>query len=240
MAMTHGSEGGMAAGFEPLVDLTLDLDTEEINRSELVLASDGVIDDQTIELLRRANRIGLARALPTLVTSDTVPVGRSVVDVPLLFALHAHPECVYVWARIVVDLGSTHDAVIADMSPRDVQDIAVDVETTVGADLSFSVAASAVDIGAKPELTRKRTVFLPTVTASGTGFRKAYWDFYAKAGDYLHADKELHLLVSAPSGVPVTAMFTARAKVRLRGLARLIPLFGRSGGLDSRGPVQLA
>lgn len=230
----------MEAGFDPLVDLTLDLDVEEIDRSELNLTSDGIIDDETIELLRRANRIGLARARPHPVNSAAVPHGRSVVDIPLLFALHAHPDCVYEWARIIVDLSSTQDAIIADMSPRDVQDIAVDVETTVGTELSLSVAAKAVDIGARPEMTRKRTVFFPTVTASGTGFRKAYWDFHTKAGDYLHADKELHLLVNAPSGVAVTAALTARAKVRFRGLARLIPLLGRTGGIDSPEAVRLA
>ena len=74
-----------------------------------------------------------------------------------------------------------------------------------------------MDIGAKPEISRKRTVFFPSVTATGTGFRKAYWDFYPKAGDYLHADKELHLLVNGQRP-PVTAGVTVRAKVRFRGL----------------------
>jgi hypothetical protein len=102
------------------------------------------------------------------------------------------------------------------------------------------VVSKAVDVAAKPELSRKRTVFFPTVAATGTGFHKAYWDFYAKAGDYLHADKELHLLINAPSATPVTAAFTIRAKIRFRGLARLIPLLCRTGGVDAPGPVRLA
>jgi hypothetical protein len=230
----------MDAEFEPLLDLAFDLDPDETNRDELRQASDGVIDDETIRLLRRDNRVGIARGTPSPVSSPAVQPGRSVVDVPLLFALQAHPECVYKWARIVVDLSPTEDAIIADMSPRDVQDVAVDVETTIGAGLSLSVVAKAVDVGAKPEVSRKRTVFFPTVTASGTGFRKAYWDFYAKAGDYLHADKELHLLVDAPVNAPVTAGFTVRAKVHFRGLARLIPLLSRTGGVNPSMPVRLA
>jgi hypothetical protein len=226
--------------FEPLVNLAFDLDPGETSRDELWQASDGVIDDETISLLRRENRVGIARGTPLPVVSSAVQPGRSVVDVPLLFALQAHPECIYSWARIVIDLSSTRGAVIADMSPRDVQDVAVDVETTVGADLSLSVVAKAIDVSVGPEVTRKRTVFFPTVTASGTGFRKAYWDFYAKAGDYLHADKELHLLINAPVDIPVTAAFTVRAKVRFRGLARLIPLLGRTGGVDLPAPVRLA
>jgi hypothetical protein len=229
----------MGVRFEPLFDLAFDLDHVEADRGELWQASDGVIDDETISLLRRENRVGIARGTPSPVTSAAVPPGRSVVDIPLLFALQAHPECVYNWARIVVDLNSTKNAIVVDMSPRNVTDVAVDVETTIGLDLSLSLVTKVVDIGAKPEVSRKRTVFFPTVTASGTGFRKAYWDFYAKAGDYLHADKELHLLINAPAGVPVTAGFTIRAKVRFRGLPRLIPLLCRTGGVDMPAPVRL-
>ena len=236
-----GDGDGGLGGFEPLVDLDMDLDPDldASERGDVLIRSAGVIDDESIELLRRANRIGLARGEPVAVAGDAVPVGRSVVDVPLLFALHAHPECVYEWARIIVDLSVTDDAVVADMSPRDVEDIAVDVETKIGGELSFSLVAKAIDVSAAPELTRKRTVFMPTVTASGTGFHKAYWDFHAKAGDYLHADKLLHLLVSSPADVPVMATVTARARVRFRGLARLIPLLGRTGGIDTPAPVRL-
>jgi hypothetical protein len=230
----------MDVEFEPLADLTFELDHAETSRDELWQASGGVIDDETISLLRRDNRVGIARGTPSPATHPAVPSGRSVLDIPLLFALQAHPECVYNWARIVVDLSSTNDAVVADMSPRDVTDVAVDVETTIGIDLSLSLLTKIVDIGAEPEISRKRTVFFPTVTATGTGFRKVYWDFYAKAGDYLHADKELHLLINAPVGVPVTAGFTVRAKVRFRGIARLIPMLCRTGGVDTPAPVRLA
>ena len=126
------------------------------------------------------------------------------------------------------------------MSPRDVSDVPIEVETTLGVDLSLSLLTKVVDIGAKPEISRKRTVFFPTVTATGTGFRKAYWDFYPKAGDYLHADKELHLLVNAPADVPVTAGVTVRAKVRFRGFPRLIPLLCRTGGADGPPTIRLA
>jgi hypothetical protein len=226
--------------FTELVDLPFEFDVDETNRDEFQRALYGVVDDKTIDLLRRQNRVGIARGTPFPVDSPSVPSGRSMVDVPMLFALQAHPDCLYRWARIVIDLGATDGAIIHDMSPRDVQDIPVEVTTTVGADLSLSVAAKAVDIGVKPEMSRRRTVFFPTVAASGVGFRKAYWDFYAKAGDYLHADKELHLLVDAPADVAVMARITVRAKVRFRGLAHLIPLLARTGGYDSSEPVQLA
>ncbi|KOX13546.1 hypothetical protein ADK67_44145 [Saccharothrix sp. NRRL B-16348] len=226
--------------FEPLADVVLEPDEQEVDRSEVLPTPNGVVDDEAIIFFRRANRVALAKARPIPVLSTAVPDGRAVSDVPLLFALHAHPECVFEWARVIVDLTPTRDSVVADMSPRDVQDVAVDVTTTVGAELALSVEVLSVDVTANPQLTRKRTVFFPLVAATGIGFRKAYWDFHAKAGDYLHADKVLHLLVDAPSQVPVTANLTVRAKVRLRGTARVIPLLGRTGGISSPHPVRLA
>jgi hypothetical protein len=44
------------------------------------------------------------------------------------------------------------DCVVADMAPRAVKDVAVVVQTSIGLGLSCSIAAAAVDVGAKPEL----------------------------------------------------------------------------------------
>jgi hypothetical protein len=219
--------------FTPLAELTFDVDEAETDR-----ATTEVIDDETLRFLRRDNRVALGRAAARPVTGPAIEPGRSAYDVPLLFVVHAHPECVFVWSRLMVDLGPTSGCVVADMAPREVQDLAVDIETTVGLDLSFSIASQAVDLGATPELGRKRTVYFPALLASGVGFRKAYWDFHAKAGDYLHTDKELRLLVDVPSQTAVMADIVVRAKVKLRGLPGLIPLLARTAKSETR--VRLA
>src|SRR5262249_34873740 len=143
--------------------------------------------------------------------------------------LHAHPECTFDWARLVVDLTPTPNARIADMSPREVEDVPVDIETKVGVGLKFSVIGTPVNIQAAPEESRKRTVFFPRVLVAGVGFHKGVWDFFAKAGDYLHVDKELRLLVEAPAGSEIRANAIVRAKVRLRGIGALLPLIARTG-----------
>lgn len=226
--------------FVPLTELEFDIDrdADELNRDDP--AERLVIDDATIRLLRRDNRLGLARGAVARSASPDIPPGRSLIYIPLNFALQAHPECIYRWARIIVDLSPTNDAIIADMSPRGVTDVPVEIETTLGLGLSLSVLSKVVDVGAKPELARKRTVFFPDVAATGTGFRKAYWDFYPKGGSYLHADKELHLLVDVPQGEEVMAGVTVRAKVSFRGLPQLIPLLGRTGGAGKPDTVRLA
>lgn len=223
-----------ADGFTTLTELTFDLDEAQLDRD----GATQVIDDETLRFLRRDNRIALARAPVRAVTGPAVLSGRSAYEVPLMFVVHAHPECMFVWSRLMVDLSPTPDCVIADMAPREVQDLAVEVDTTVGVELSFSVVSKAVDLVAKPELGRKRTVYFPELLASGVGFSKAYWDFLAKAGDYLHTDKELRLLVDAPAGVEVMADVVARAKVKLRGVPGKIPLLARTADTGSR--VRLA
>lgn len=230
-------EEEMDAEFEPLLDQAFDIDPDETTRDDPQQA-EPVLSDETIKLLRRDNRVGIARGNPSPVTSSAAKPGRSVVIVPLFFALQAHPECVYRWARIVIDLSPTNDAIITEMYPSDVQDLPVEIKKNYGAELSLSIAA--VKVGLHPETSQERTVFFPVVAAAGTGFHKAYWDFYPKAGDYLHADKELFLAIEAPSGIPVMATLTVRARVSFRGLKRLIPLLARTGGPNLPAPVRLS
>jgi hypothetical protein len=219
----------MSDSFTSIAELAFEIDDEDADR-----ALTEVIDDETVRLIRRENRVALARAPAEPVSGPGVAPGRRAYQVPLLFVLHAHPECTFSWSRLIVDLGPTPNCVVADMAPRAVEDVAVEVETKLGLGLSFSIAAAAVDVGATPELARKRTVYFPTLLASGVGFRKAYWDFQAKAGDYLHTDKELRLLVDAPADTSVMADLTVRAKVRFRGFPRLIPLLARTARTGAR------
>jgi hypothetical protein len=195
-------------------------------------------DDAIVRLLGRENRLALqvSRVATVPVPERTSRVGK---DVAMALVLHAHPECQFVWCRIIVDLDQTSGAVIADMSPRGVEDVAVEVSTAVSAGLRFSVIAEAVNLSLAPEMRKKRNIFMPTVATSGVGFRKGYWDFLAKGGDYLHIEQELRLLIDAPPDRPLIAGVSARAKVRVRGLGRVIPLTTRkvSAGLELEYPT---
>ncbi|MEV6951149.1 hypothetical protein [Streptomyces sp. NPDC051183] len=211
--------------FTLVEEFALDVDEQEDARSEYTAA-----EERTLRLLGHENRIGVAVRTPA--PADAPGPGRAAYDIGLMLVVHAHPECRFVWSRLVVDLTATPGAVIHDMVPDQVEDTAVEVETRVGAGLAFATLFSAVDISATPEVTRRRTVHFPTVTASGTGFHKAYWDFAAKGGSYLHSNRELRLLVSVPAGAPVVASFGVRARLRMPGLRNLVPV-RKKGGLDS-------
>jgi hypothetical protein len=102
----------------------------------------------------------------------------------------------------------------------------------VGAGLKFEVIPAVLSPEITAEYSDKRTVYYPKIVSSGRGFNMGYWDFLALADDYLHANKELHLLISTPSSIPIRARFNLRAKVKFAGLAGAIPLLARSGDID--------
>ncbi|MEU0744197.1 hypothetical protein [Streptomyces sp. NPDC006134] len=211
--------------FALVEEFTLDVDEQEPGRSEYTAS-----EERTLRLPGYENRVGVAIRAPEP-AAEPGP-GRAAYDIAPMPVVHAHPGCRFVWSRLVVDPTASPGAVIHDMVPDQVEDTAVEGETRVGAGLRFATVLNSVDITAPPELTRRRTVRLPTVTASGTGFPKTYWDFTAKGGDCLHANRELRLLVSVPAGTPVVGSFAVRARLRVPGLRNLVPV-RKKGGLDS-------
>ncbi|MFD7026464.1 hypothetical protein ACFWAR_00270 [Streptomyces sp. NPDC059917] len=186
------------------------------------------LDESTITLLRRETRIGLARGPVRRV--EAAPPGRSGYDVPLICVIQTHPESDVRWSRLVVDLSASQGAVVADMAPGLVEgEHPVEIETTLGAGLTFQMASSLIGAELAPQITRRRTVYCPRITSSGIGFTTAYWDFRASDQAFLHVNEELRLLVDAPAGVPVDAKVTMRVRVMPRGLGRVIRLTGKLG-----------
>lgn len=209
-------------GYELLDIDEVDLDADEPDRSW------EVIDDSLISVLRKDTRIGLARG--TVSPVSTGDPARAGFDVPLMCVVHAHPESDVRWARIAIDLAPTAGATVEDMSPQTIAGtVPVEVQTTVGVGLSFSVLSKALGAELKPEVTRKRNVYFPELTSSGPGFHQAYWTFLPGNQPTVHVDRELRLLVSAPNGMPLQANVTIRAKIAPKGVAHLLPFVARIG-----------
>jgi hypothetical protein len=55
------------------------------------------------------------------------------------------------------------------------------------------------------------------------------WDFRSVPGEYLYADREMRLLVSAPDGAELSAQFNLLAKVARDGVAAAVPMFRKRG-----------
>lgn len=213
--------------FRLIGESALEIDRDEQDRADFLPSA-----EEFLRVLGRDNRVGIAARKPVPTLSGSLPPGRTAYDIALMLVVHAHPECKFDWSRLVVDLTPTPGAIIEDMTPTDIMDNPVDIETKIGADLKFTTILKAVDVQLNPEITRKRTVHFPLVTASGTGFAKAYWDFQSSGGGYIPSSRELRLLVSSPAESTVAAKFTVRAEIRLQGWQNLIPLRAKHGGLD--------
>jgi hypothetical protein len=210
--------------FIPLAEFPLEPEETEDSRGGYLSPSEGVIF-----LRGHPNRMGISVRKPVPVVTDDVPAGHVACDVALMLVLHAHPKCRFTWSRLIVDLSATPEVKIQDMVPSEVEEVPVEIETKIGAGLKFATVLKAVDIEVNPELARKRTVHFPTVLASGTGFTQAYWDFTAGGDTYLHVNRELRLLVTAPAGSPIEASFKISAEARMNGLPGILRLRGKNG-----------
>jgi hypothetical protein len=216
---------------EVFVESALDLDEEGVTAERAPGAATAIIGDKDIRLLLRDNRIALARESARKVPTDGGPVAY---DVPLICVVHSHPKCRFEWSRVLVDVTPTPDAIIADMSPREVMDAnPVELQTTVGAGLKFTIAGGLVGAELSPQLAKSRTVYYPRIVSSGAGFTRGYWDFLALGDQYLHANRELRVLIQVPREAAVFARFQLRARVELTGVAGRIPLLARGGEIES-------
>jgi hypothetical protein len=119
------------------------------------------------------------------------------------------------------------------MVPLEVRgDKPVELKSSVGLGLKFETIATVLKSELAPKYETSRTVYYPEIVSSGLGLSKGYWDFLALTSDYLHANRELRMLVSAPVGSSVLVRFNLRAKVKLAGIAGTIPLLARQGKID--------
>lgn len=214
--------------FETIFETSLDIDDE----ASLELSDDDIIGDKEIHLLLRGNRLALKKGKSSKVQG--VDPNLAYYDIPLICVVHSDPRCRFRWSRLLVDLSPTNGALICDMFPREVQgDKPVELKTSIGIGLKFETVAKVLSAEVSPEYTTSRTVYRPRIVSSGSGFTKGYWDFLSlAANDYLHVNRELRLLVSAPTGVGVRARFNLRAEVTFDGVAGMLPLLTRRGEIN--------
>lgn len=212
----------------------LEVDEEENDvRAEYLPSS-----EEALKLLGRANRVSIVARKPALAASSFLPPDQAAYDITLMLVLHPHPECKFKWSHMVVDLAPTPYAKIQDMAPAETMGEPSEVEIQVSAELKFEIVKMA-NVQLKPAVTRRYTTRFPTVSASGQGTEQAWWTFQAAEGDCIPSSRELRLLVSAPALAPVTAKFSVRAEVELRGWKNLFPLRAKHGGLEAALPLVL-
>ncbi len=186
-----------------------------------------LIADEEIRVLARASRIAIR--CETAVRHRDGTSDADMIDFPLRCVAHPHPECRFRWVRVTLDLSATAEASITDLSPRDeVSEHPVKITTTYSGGLKFDIAMLPVHPELSAERTNEQDVYFPKITASGTGFGYAIWDFTAVGEEPLKVDRPLRLLAAIPaSAAQIPVSVTVRAAVAARGLAGRVPLLGR-------------
>ena len=186
--------------------------------------------EEEIDILNRENRLGVVSAPATSVARSELahgphrrhdPTGSSSTPTRLRFT----------WARLSVDFGSAATSRWRT-SPPCRRPAAVELTTSLSVGLKLTTVAKTVDLELNPELFRKRTVYFPTISASGVGFHRAVWDFRSETLGSTHANRELQLLLEAPASTPVMASFDLRAKLRMHGVSGRLPVLRRASEID--------
>lgn len=224
----------MVDGFRTLFDAHFDVD-KTMGLKKARGEEEGIIGDKDISLMMRENRIALAKGKTNRINPPEGSKTNIVCyEIPLICVVHPHPECRFRWSRLMVDFSVTNGARILDMSPLEVKgNTPIEVTTTVGAGLKFETILKVLSPEIKAEHSSKQTVYFPEIVSSGRGLDKGFWDFLAIGEDYLHANKELKILVSAPTDEPLKARFGLRAKVKMAGLVGIIPMIASEDEIDA-------
>ncbi len=217
--------------FRPLFEADFELDEEAPGARE---RGEATIGDKNVRVLLRQNRIALHKGETTKCPAKTeADRSKAYYAVPLICVVHSHPACRFEWSRLTIDLSPTTGAIIRDMVPLEVRgDKPVEITTKVGIGVKFETVHKVLSAELKPEYESSRTCYYPEIVSSGIGFDVGFWDFLALTSDYLHANRELHLLIEAPTDKPPLVRFRLEAKVTVAGVVGSLPLVARKGVID--------
>jgi len=221
------------AGFQVLFETALEIDQEQLSEAR---RGGHIVGDQDLALLQHQNRVALAVAKVVTRGHPDEDTDLSCYEVPLRCVLHPAAGCRFREAKLVVDLRATQGALVRDMVPRDVRgDHPVEITTTVSTGLTFEILPAAAGVELRRERSATRKVYQPEILASGRGFTQAVWTFRSVPGEYLHSERDVSLLVSAPAaGTELNARFNLRAQVALDGAGAMVPLLRKRAELDEK------
>ena len=224
--------------FRLLFDEALDIDERRLGEQT---RGDVVLADRDPLIRKRQYRIALGLGVVEKHGSLPGQEGLVCYDIPLRCVLHPVAGCHFTSAQLVVDLSPCDPrrlALVRDMTPREVTGAdPVEVTTTVSAHLTFNIVPHVLSADAGRERSTTRKVHYPAIRTSGKGFYKAVWSFTSVQGQYLQAEREMRMLVSAPAKVKVEARFNLVAEIALDGVAGRIPLFRKRDEIDKIYPL---
>lgn len=208
----------------PIFDSRLWVDEKELVESRELRAAVTDISDR-LKLLATENRLRLL-----LKRVDVRPDGDqySIAATTLKLAGAPHPDCVFSWVVLSLDLSPTPGAIALGIEPTSVDAVKVNVSrsATPSIKASFSEASLEASLGGKKEVQYEFT--RPQLI--GVNFEnRVMWTFAAPAEESdLLLDHDLTLRTRFPAApLNLRALVTIKARVAFRGYKGWIPLIGR-------------
>lgn len=208
----------------PIFDTRLHVDEDELATSKELRAAVTDISDE-LKLWATENHL---RVL--LTHANVKPDGNehSIASSTLRLAGSPHPECVFSWAVLSLDLSPTPGAKVIDIKPtsEEPSKVSVSHSTSPSVKASFSKAALEATLGGKKEVKYEFT--RPQLTGANLE-NKVIWTFSAPTEECdLCLNHDLILRTRYPTAPPnLRAKVNIRARVAFRGYRGWIPLIGR-------------
>lgn len=180
---------------------------------------------EKLQILGRENRLELAIGEAEKLNSEDGKL--ALLNLPLRLLVHAHPECRFKWVRLELDFSNYSGAKVEDLVPAEVKSDPVKISTKYTGGLSFEVAKETIKPSAGVEYSKEYQIYFPEISGVGKLSRVATWSFMALPEQEMFHDRELKVLVSAVPGTKFDVLdVKLEAKLKIKGLRKLLPLFG--------------
>ena len=203
------------------IDFSINLDQPALK----VRGGEAAIIDEQVKLLARENRLGLA----VLESREYAEANRRARYLSMRCVGTAHPECQIRWLYLAIRFPDGKGIRVEDLAPEEVKsEEPVKITTSYSGGFSLEVLKVKLTPEANIERTTETQAYFSAVRGAGKGFGYANWTFSAPDGLELYVNRDLTLLVSYPPELEeLSATFTLRYRVAVRGFPGLIPLIGR-------------
>lgn len=203
------------------IDFSINIDQPALR----VRGDEPAIIDEEVKLLARETRLGLA----ILESREYEEANRKARYLSMRCVGDAHPECRIRWLYLAVKFPKGKDIRVEDLAPEEVKsEEPVKITTSYKGGLSLEVLKVKLAPEANIERSTETQAYFSTVRGTGKGFGYANWTFSTPDGMELYVNRDLSLLVSYPPELEeLSATFTLRYRVAVKGFPGLIPLIGR-------------
>jgi hypothetical protein len=212
-----------AADFEFDLEIAED---EILSRGSADSAPAPVMDEYMHMLRQYPNRLRINSV--NMNSIDDIGSGKQLTEISFNLNANPHPKCNFEYICVYVNCSSWENAVILDISPKEVKSTEpVKYVTKYTGGLGLKI--DKVEIGPifNAENSTENNIYFLKIIATGVGDTIGEWTFDSEPHTRLYFNNLLTLLVEHdPKGADEGPRFDVSARIKLEGWQGLIPVYG--------------